>query len=108
MRNLRGFYDKGMNIYTRTENLKGTHQTEWTVSKDVTEIFGQNEPNPVVRAFNNKENPPTPISFYSSLSFRCKFPEATRDPMGGGMSVFCFAYALPYGFNDLTKDLKFV
>ena len=71
------------------------------------EVFGSNEPNPVVRTFS-KDNPPTPINYYNSLSFRCKFPEATRDPMGGGMSVFCFAYALPYGFNDLIRDLKFV
>jgi hypothetical protein len=54
-----------MNIYTRKESSKGTEHTEWMVSKEITEIVEPMDSTSVVRNFNTKENPPTPINFYN-------------------------------------------
>jgi len=35
VRNLQDFYAKGMNVYVRSENLSGTHKSEWKTSKEI-------------------------------------------------------------------------
>ena len=42
VRNLEGFYKKGMKIFTRTENFKGTDQTEWTIADDIIDVASTN------------------------------------------------------------------
>ena len=53
---------------TRTESLNGAHKSEWTVDKQLTEVVDVRKEGPVVRRYSN-DNPPVPLSYYSSLKF---------------------------------------
>ena len=98
---------------SRTESLNGAQKSEWTVNKALTEVIEAKKVGPVVRRFSN-DDPPEPLSYYSSLTFKCTFPDMKANSNTNGLRqqsslqdiVYCFAYALPYGYTDLLADLK--
>lgn len=59
---------------TRTESINGSHKSEWVVDRQLTEIIEVQKTNSVVRRFSAEE-PKMPLSFYSSLKFKCTFPD---------------------------------
>jgi hypothetical protein len=67
VRNLNEFYNRGMNIYTRTENSKGTERSEWVASREITWITEAKRTNEIVR--NTQDD--FVNSYYSSLTFKC-------------------------------------
>lgn len=125
-RDLLPFYNRGMNIWTRTESANGLFKTDWDCSaNNSVEVLSFSE-NDIVRSKSSKKEYACG-RYYNTLKFRCTFPEiqtlgagpsgdgaddsvteAEVGPDGKGESgnVFCFAYALPYTYSDLLTDLE--
>lgn len=110
-RDLSSFYGRGMNILTRVESANGAFKTEWSVDPKVTQILEVQRASKIVRKFR-KDDPKVPAAYYSSLKFKCVFPALKKlNPTASDVTqqapgvVFSFAYALPYVYSDLMRDL---
>lgn len=114
-RNCEKFYSQGMNIVTKaekrykrpgskqggTEDEAPQEDSEWRYNTCESVVFlpvGD-----LVRSTRRSPETGEMVNrFFSKLSFSYKFKEEDRD------KEVVFAYAVPYGYTDLLKDLELV
>lgn len=95
-----------MNVQTRYEDISTGKRSEWKCDLAVTQVLELERTNDIVKGTRTDgEN-----IFYSTLKFKCTFPTQEQFeemcPDANYTDIeYSFAYALPYVYSDLLRDL---